>query len=87
MPEKKTVSQTGKGGATAKRKPRKHGYRGYGSPLGKNAASFGGRVHWGTGFTGVEPLTGSGDTLLKSGLLTEEEKGTIEKSGSGRKKK
>jgi hypothetical protein len=34
-------------------KRRRHGYRGYGSPIGRRGAAYGGAVHWGRGFTGV----------------------------------
>jgi hypothetical protein len=55
-----------------KKTSRRHGYRGYGSGVGKDSSSFGGRVHWGRGFTGVEfPHSGS-ENLLESGLLTPE---------------
>ena len=48
------------------RKPRRHGYRGY--PLSKEA----GGVHWGRGFSGIEPLGGGSSTLPHAGILTEE---------------
>ena len=51
---------------TAPRKSRRHGYRGY--PLSKGA----GGVHWGRGFSGVEPLGGGTGTLPRAGILTEE---------------
>jgi hypothetical protein len=35
------------------RKSRRHGYRGYGSPIARNARDFGGVVHWGRGFGGL----------------------------------
>ncbi len=76
MAEKKVSSGDAKKPA---RKPRKHGYRGYGSGLGKDSASYGGRIHIGRGFAGVEPLTGAGDSLLKSDLLTDEQKERIPK--------
>ena len=57
---------------SVKAKPRRHGYRGYGSGVSK--AALGGAVHWGKGFTGVEiPDTGS-ETLLEPGLFTDKEK-------------
>ncbi|HKD12061.1 MAG TPA: hypothetical protein VKE50_08285 [Thermoanaerobaculia bacterium] len=34
-------------------KRRRRGYRGYGSPLRRDAEQFGGAVHWGRGFTGI----------------------------------
>lgn len=48
MPKKSSV----KSGSPA-RKARRHGYRGYGSPLGQKGESYGGAVHWGRGFAGV----------------------------------
>jgi len=50
----------------APRKSRRHGYRGY--PLTKEA----GGVHWGRGFSGVEPLGAGSATLPRAGILTEE---------------
>jgi hypothetical protein len=50
------------------RKPgRKHGYRGYGSELSRGA-SFGGAIHWGRGFTGVE-IPGTGGSALAEPVL------------------
>ena len=49
----------------APRRRRRHGYRGY-----PNRADAGG-VHWGTGFSGVEPLGGGSGVLPKAGILTE----------------
>lgn len=55
-----------------KKTVRRHGYRGYGSGIGRDAETFGGRVHWGRGFAGVSfPQEGS-ESLLESGLLTPE---------------
>ena len=34
-------------------KRRRHGYRGYGSPIGRRGEGYGGAVHWGRGFAGV----------------------------------
>lgn len=48
------------------RKRRRHGYRGY--PLSKQA----GGVHFGQGFSGVEPLGGAPGVLPHAGILTEE---------------
>ncbi len=56
----------------AKKSPRRHGYRGYGSGIGRDVGSYGGRVHWGRGFTGVEFPEGGGENLLESGLLDPE---------------
>jgi hypothetical protein len=52
--------------AETPRKRRRHGYRGY--PVRKQAEG----VHWGTGFSGVEPLGGGAGTLPKANILTEE---------------
>lgn len=52
--------------AEAPRKRRRHGYRGY--PLSKEA----GGVHWGRGFSGIEPPGTGGATLPRAGILTEE---------------
>jgi hypothetical protein len=35
------------------RKRRRHGYRGYGSPISRNGETYGGAVHWGRGFAGL----------------------------------
>ena len=43
-----------------KRRRRRRGYRGYGSPLHEGA---GGTVHWGRGFSGVEFLRADGSLL------------------------
>ena len=48
MPKQKTPAKTG-----PKTKSRRHGYRGYGSPLKKGSDQYGGAVHWGRGFSGV----------------------------------
>jgi len=73
MTEKKTAPETKTSGPKSRaseeeppRKRRRHGYRGY--PLSKEA----GGVHWGRGFSGVEPLGGGGSVLPKAGILTEE---------------
>jgi hypothetical protein len=66
------MTQTKSAKRTTKAKPRRHGYRGYGSGASRNDA--GGAVHWGKGFTGVEiPDTGR-ESLLEPGLFTEKEK-------------
>jgi len=44
---------SGSGKAAGPRKSRRHGYRGYGSPLGRRGRDFGGAVHWGRGFGGL----------------------------------
>jgi hypothetical protein len=59
---------------------RKHGYRGYGSGAGRNSESFGGKIHWGRGFTGVQFPAEGGESLLESGLLTTELKEKSKKS-------
>ncbi|MGH9366091.1 MAG: hypothetical protein ACRD3M_00260 [Thermoanaerobaculia bacterium] len=51
-----------------KRKPRRHGYRGYGSGIGKGPG-YGGTVHWGRGFAGVEYLGAGGSGLPEAGIL------------------
>jgi hypothetical protein len=40
------------------RKRRRHGYRGYGSPLGRVREEHGGDFHWGLGFAGLGPTGG-----------------------------
>ena len=66
MTEKKTSSSQPK----AARKPRKHGYRGYGSGFSKGAT---GTVHIGRGFGGVEPLgAGSGARLPEAELFSDD---------------
>ncbi len=49
------------------RRRRRHGYRGY--PL-RDASG----VHFGTGFSGVQPPGGGSGTLPKAGVLTESTK-------------
>ena len=62
-------------GLGARRKTsRRRGYRGYGSVLGRDSASYGGTVHWGRGFTGVQFPEMGGETLLAAGLFTPERK-------------
>ena len=61
------------------RKPRKHGYRGYGSGHPKGSGL--GAVHHGRGFTGVEPLgAGATATLPEAELFTEDLKEKTSKS-------
>lgn len=68
MTEKKTSTSSPKA-ARKNRKPRRHGYRGYGSGFSKGTT---GTVHWGRGFGGVEPLgIGSGARLPAADLLSE----------------
>jgi hypothetical protein len=45
------------------RKRRRHGYRGYGSPLGRGRDDYGGAVHWGRGFAGLG-IAGAGSSAL-----------------------
>jgi hypothetical protein len=40
----------------ADRKPRKHGYRGYGSGIARGSDSYGGTIHVPSGFAGVGTL-------------------------------
>jgi hypothetical protein len=47
-------------------KRRRRGYRGYGSPLRRDAEQFGGAVHWGRGFTGVG-FPGEAGSMLPKG--------------------
>jgi hypothetical protein len=49
----------------APRRRRRHGYRGYPN------RSDGTGVHWGTGFSGVEPLGAGSGVLPKARILTE----------------
>jgi hypothetical protein len=77
MSQKIASTQTPR--SKGKASPRKHGYRGYGSGAGRNADSFGGKIHWGRGFTGLEFPDGGGETLLESGLLTPELKERVSK--------
>jgi len=54
-------------------KRRRHGYRGYGSPIGRKGAGYGGAVHWGRGFTGVDfPSSQSPFTEIPTAELLEE---------------
>jgi len=66
MEEKKTQSPPAEAQESEPRKTRRHGYRGY--PVGRE----GGRVHWGRGFSGVEPLNTGPTALPRAGILTEE---------------
>jgi len=58
-------------------KPRKHGYRGYGSTFAKDARAS---VHWGRGFAGVEPLGTGSESLPKADLLSDDLKEKTSKS-------
>lgn len=44
-------------------KRRRHGYRGYGSPLARKGEHYGGSVHWGRGFSGIGSPGDSGPML------------------------
>jgi hypothetical protein len=46
-------------------KRRRHGYRGYGSPLSRSRDAYGGAVHWGRGFAGLG-FAGQGGGVLPS---------------------
>lgn len=61
-----TPTRASKPAAESPHKRRRHGYRGY--PLSKQ----GGGVHFGRGFSGVEPLGGGAGVLPHAGILTEE---------------
>ena len=47
------------------RRRRRHGYRGYPNRM------TGGEVHWGTGFSGIEPFGSGSNSLPRAGVLTE----------------
>ena len=51
------------------RKRRRHGYRGYGSPISRNGESYGGAVHWGRGFAGLGFAGEGGGSLPSSDHL------------------
>ncbi len=61
MPKSQRAEDAGK---TTKR--RRHGYRGYGSPLRRDAEQFGGTVHWGRGFAGLG-FPGESGSMLPPG--------------------
>jgi hypothetical protein len=68
MNEQKKNGTTGTPAETvpeAPRRRRRHGYRGYPN------RGDGTGVHWGTGFSGVEPLGAGSSVLPKAGILTE----------------
>jgi hypothetical protein len=67
MVQKTTVREASR---KTKKSSRRHGYRGYGSGVGRGTASYGGKVHWGRGFTGIAFPEAGGESLLESGLLT-----------------
>ena len=58
------------GRGAKKKASRRRGYRGYGSVLSRYSAAYGGTVHWGRGFTGVQFPEMGGETLLAAGLFT-----------------
>lgn len=69
----KTSNSVSAGNAPRRPVHRRHGYRGYGSGYGRGTDSYGGRVHWGSGFGGVGVPGGyPGITLPKAGLFEEE---------------
>jgi hypothetical protein len=55
------------------RKQRRHGYRGYGSSLGRGREDYGGAVHWGRGFGGLGFLGENGSALPPPSNLIPEE--------------
>jgi hypothetical protein len=59
----KDASSTSKGEPESRRRPRKHGYRGY-----PNGPSAGGEIHWGSGFAGIGAMSGPPGS---SSILTE----------------
>jgi hypothetical protein len=62
-----------KGARKAGRHHRTYGYRGYGSGLGRGTDSYGGTVHWGSGFGGVGVAGGYvGDPLPRAGFFDAE---------------
>ena len=63
-----------------KAKPRKHGYRGYGSGLARDKVTYGGAVHMGRGFAGVGPLGTDRTTLPEAELFSEDLKEKTPKS-------
>lgn len=75
MAARKTESQPPR-----KTKPRKHGYRGYGSGLARDKVTYGGAVHMGRGFAGVEPFTTGRTTLPEVELFSEDLKEKAPKS-------
>ena len=54
---------------TSRVKRRRHGYRGYGSPLRREQT---GAIHWGRGFAGVGVPEGGGILPPRPDLLSEE---------------
>jgi hypothetical protein len=64
MPKAKRVDESRAG-----TKRRRRGYRGYGSPLGRDAEQFGGAVHWGRGFAGIGFPGESGSMLPRESEL------------------
>jgi hypothetical protein len=53
------------------RKRRRHGYRGYGSPLSRVREDHDGDFHWGLGFAGL-PTAGAGGGVLPHASLIPE---------------
>jgi len=52
-------------------KRRRHGYRGYGSPLGRAREEHGGDFHWGLGFAGLGTAGAGGGVLPHASLIPE----------------
>jgi hypothetical protein len=65
MNEQKKTATIAEPAPEEPRRRRRHGYRGY-----PNRADGTG-VHWGTGFSGVEPPGSGSGVLPKAGILTE----------------
>jgi hypothetical protein len=53
------------------RKRRRHGYRGYGSPLSRVRDEHGGDFHWGLGFAGLGPVGAGGSVLPHASLISD----------------
>jgi hypothetical protein len=66
----KIVENEGESRAPRRGLHRSYGYRGYGSWSGRGTDSYGGMVHWGSGFGGVGVAGGyAGNTLPQAGLF------------------
>ena len=59
--------------AVRPRKSRRHGYRGYGSPIARNGRDFGGAIHWGRGFGGLGSPGNDGGLLPATEELLSED--------------
>jgi hypothetical protein len=76
MTEQKKTGTTGTPAEPSPEEPRRrrrHGYRGY--PLRGGAG-----VHFGRGFSGIEPLGAGTSGLLKAGMLTDSSRRGVEES-------